>query len=182
MKKAYVFLADGFEEVEGITPIGYLRRAGVGVTVVGVTGPVAVSARDISVVCDRTLDGLAGEPLPDLAVLPGGARGSRNLAASAPLRDLVSRMSGAGRIVGALCASPAVVLAPWGLLDGREWTCYPGAEDGLGVTVSEKRVVVDGPFVTSRGAGTAEEFSLALIAVLLGESAAERVRSEIVAR
>lgn len=182
MKRAYVFLADGFEEVEAITPVDYLRRAGADVALVGVTGRQATSAHQLVVTCDITLAEVQDEALPDMAVLPGGMKGSRNLAASRPLRTLITRLMGEGRFVGAICAAPAVVLGAWGLLDGRKWTCYPGEEESLGVRVSDARVVVDGNLITSRAAGTAGEFAIALVEALFDSSTAENVRKAVLAR
>lgn len=182
MKKAFVFLADGFEDVEAVTPIDYLRRAGVSVTVVGVSGKTVVSSHSLRVACDADLAGVEGGPLPDLVVLPGGKKGSENLAACSPIRDLVSRMLDGKRLVGAICAAPAVVLGGWGFLEGRKYTCYPGCEEGLPARPLERRVVTDGNLVTSRGAGTAEEFAFELIRLLCGEEAADQIARSVIAR
>ncbi len=182
MKNAYVFLADGFEEVEAITPIDYLRRAGVSVTVVGVSGRTAVSARKIVVECDRALAEVVSGPLPDLAVLPGGAKGSENLAASTELKGLVGRMLAEKRLVGAICAAPAVALGGWGYLTGRKYTCYPGEGDSLPVKPLSARVVTDGNLVTARAAGVAEEFALELVRVLVGPDEAAKIAQAILAR
>ena len=182
MKNAYVFLADGFEEVEAITPIDYLRRAGVSVTVVGVTGRSAVSARKITVECDRTLSEVLSLALPDLAVLPGGGKGSANLAASAELKAFIGKMLAEKRLVGAICAAPAVALGAWGYLAGRKYTCYPGEEACLAIKPLPDRVVVDGNLITARAAGVAEEFSLALVRAFVGTDEAAKVAQAILAR
>ncbi len=182
MKNAYVFLADGFEEVEAITPIDYLRRAGVTVTVVGVTARSAVSARKIVIECDRTLPEVLSLSLPDLAVLPGGGKGSANLASSDELKALIGRMLAGKRLVGAICAAPAVALGSWGFLSGRRYTCYPGMGDALADKPVADRVVVDGNLITARAAGVAEEFSLALVRALVGPDEAKRIAGDILAR
>lgn len=182
MKRVFVFLAEGFEEVEAITPVDYLRRAGADLTLVGVTGQTVASARQLVVTCDRTLTEVLDAELPDLVVLPGGMKGSRNLATSRPLKSLVSRMMAEGRLVGAICAAPAVVLAAWGLLEGRKWTCYPGEEEALGVRVSDARVVIDKNLITSRAAGSAGEFALALVEELFDQGTAENIRKAVLAR
>lgn len=182
MKNVFVFLADGFEDVEAVTPIDYLRRAGVDVTVVGVTGRTVTSSHQLSMVCDLPLSELRAGSLPDLAVLPGGSGGSRNLAASTPLRSFITRMNDEKRLIGAICAAPSVVLGAWDLLAGRNWTCYPGTEGKLKPVPSENRVVVDGNLVTSRSSGTAEEFSLVLVGLLCGAAAAKTVAEAIIAR
>ena len=182
MKTAYVFFADGFEDVEAITPIDYLHRAGVDVTIVGVTGLTVVSSHGLSVQTELTIDEITGEFLPDLAVLPGGGKGSKNLAASVELRKFIVRMMQAQKGIGAICAAPAVVLGGWGLLEGHSYTCYPGMGNDLSVKPLEKRVVIDGPLVTARAAGVAEEFALALVRYLCGQQIATKVAADILAR
>ena len=182
MKSAFVIFADGFEDVEAITPVDYLRRSGVSVTTVGLIVRTVVSAHQISIICDKDLSEVAGLPLPDLVVLPGGGRGSENLAASEALRFLVTRMMKEQRLVGAICASPAVVLYPWGLLEGRSYTCYGSLGDHFTVKPSKSRLVVDLNLITARAAGVAEEFSLALVRALCGEKMATEVGDAILAR
>lgn len=178
MKKAYVMLADGFEEVEAITPVDYLRRAGLDVILVAIMGDRAESARKLTVLCDMPLEQAVSLPLPDAVVLPGGANGSKNLAASAELERFVKRMFAEGRLVAAICAAPAVVLEGWKCLSGYRWTGYPGTFPNL----SEDRVIADKNLVTSRAAGTAEEFSLVLVEKLCGKEAADTVKKAILAR
>jgi 4-methyl-5(b-hydroxyethyl)-thiazole monophosphate biosynthesis len=182
MKSAFVFLADGFEDVEAVTPVDYLRRAGVSVTVVGITGRTVVSSHQLALSCDRTLTEVLSGPLPDLVVLPGGGKGSENLSESPELEKLVVRMFRENRLVGALCAAPAVVLGGWGLLEGRVWTGYPGNGDNLPVKPLEKRVVIDSNLITARAAGVAEEFTLALVDALCGSVIAAKVADSILSR
>lgn len=182
MKNAYVFLADGFEDIEAVTPIDLLRRAGVSVTVVALKGHEAVSARGLRVTCDVTFEDIASKALPDLVVLPGGGSGSRNLAASADLEKLVKKMFAESKTVGAICAAPAVALGRWGLLTGKKYTCFPGMGEDLPSKPLKSRVVEDGNLITSQAAGSAEEFSLALVASLCGKDASEKVAAEIHAR
>jgi len=182
MKNAFVFLADGFEEIEAITPIDILRRAGVSVTVVAVKGNEAVSAHALRVVCDAGIGDIAGKPLPDLVVLPGGGTGSKNLAASAVLQKIVRAMMAENRLVGAICAAPAVVLGGWGLLAGKKYTCFPGEGARLADKPIDQRVVVDGNLITSKAAGSAEEFSLALVTALCGDAGAKDIASKMFAR
>lgn len=174
MKSIAVLLIDGFEEVEAVTPIDFLRRAGIEVIVTGVKEKDVVGAHDIRIDCDVTLDELPIEL--DGVVVPGGP-GSRDLAASADTVELIKRLLASGKLVGAICAAPAVVLGAHGLLKGKKFTCYPGTEssakDG---TLLQDRVVRDGNLITSRGPGTAAEFSLALIEALSGAEAAEKIR------
>jgi 4-methyl-5(b-hydroxyethyl)-thiazole monophosphate biosynthesis len=185
-KKAVVLLAEGFEEVEAVTPIDYLRRAGVEVTTAAIKENRAVKgSRGITVTADTTLAALAkqGEAGPaswDAVVIPGGLPGATNLAASAEAGALLKEMAAAGKLVCAICASPAMVLAPLGLLSGKQFTCFPGKEQMVkGGTWSQDRVVVDGNIITSRAAGTAGNFAVAIIGKLLGEAEGKKVAESV---
>ena len=185
-KKAIVFLAEGFEEVEALTPVDYLRRAGLEATTVSIGQAAQVQgSHGITVNADSVLAALEGEGRVDAAVwdaviLPGGGKGADNLASSAAVGSFVTAMARAGRLVCAICASPAVVLAPLGLLRGRDFTCFPGMEERVsGASWKESRVVIDGNLITSRGAGTAGEFAVAIIGKLLGEAEGERVAASV---
>ena len=181
-KKVITFLADGFEEVEAVTPIDYLRRAEIEVTVAAVGKDITVKgSRGISIIADTTLADLeqAGQLSAaswDGAFVPGGMPGSANLAACAPLGKFYKELFAAGKITAAICAAPAVFLAPLGLLQEKKFTCYPGKEKEVngGIWLTDK-VVVDGNLVTSRGAGTAALFALAIIEILEGKDAAKSV-------
>jgi protein deglycase len=171
-----ILLADGFEEVEAVTPADFLRRAGLEVRLVGVTGRTVTGGHGITVAADMGLEDLREEP--DAVIVPGGGRGAENLAASAGSLDLIRRTHAAGRIVAAICAAPAVVLRKAGVIAGRRVTCYPGLENTLaGATFSEDRVVVDGNVVTSRAPGTAAEFALKLVELLAGKDKADAIRT-----
>ena len=185
-KKAVVLLAEGFEEVEAVTPIDYLRRAGVEVTIAAIGESLSVKgARGITVNADITLaelskQGKAKASCWDAVVVPGGMPGATNLAASKETGTLLLEMAGAGKLVCAICASPAVVLAPLGLIAGKNFTCYPGMEknvtDGKWL---EKPAVVDGNIITSRGAGVAGHFAVAIIGELLGEAEAKKTAQAV---
>lgn len=176
-----ILLAEGFEEVEAVTPADYLRRAGVDARLVGVTGRAVKGGHGITVTADLTLAELREEP--DAVVVPGGGKGAENIASSAASLDLIRRLHAAGKLVAAICASPAVVLHKAGVTAGRRVTCYPGMEKTLtGSTFSEKRVVVDGNVVTSRSPGTAAEFSLELVAILAGAKKAAEIRAATLER
>ncbi|MDR0451839.1 MAG: DJ-1/PfpI family protein [Treponema sp.] len=181
-KKAVVFLADGFEEVEAVTPIDYLRRAGVELTTVSISGNRTVTgSHKLPVTADRILAETGGTY--DALLLPGGGPGAENLAACAELGERLREQAASGRIVAAICASPAVVLAPLGLIAGRRFTCYPGMEKGVsGGKWSDERVVVDGNIVTSRGAGTAAEWAIAVIGLLLSPAEGEKLARAVVLR
>jgi len=190
-KKVIALLAEGFEEVEAVTPIDYLRRTGIEVTVAAVNkGPTVKGARGIQAVADASLDDLSlkGKLEPsswDGVVVPGGLPGADNLAASKQVGDFLKGMVGAGKLVAAICASPARVLAPLGLLVGKKFTCYPGEEKNVSPSVltgaewKEDRVVIDGNLVTSRGAGTAGEFACAIIGELIGAEEAKKLADKV---
>lgn len=176
-KNALVIVADGFEEAEAVVPIDFLRRAGVRVTVAGLAGAEAKGSRGLIIKTDMKLAD-AGSAF-DACVLPGGGAGAENLAASSAVGALVKRLAAEGKVVAAICASPAVVLAPLGVLKGRSATCYPGMETGFGKETKHAPgdVVVDGNIVTSRGPGTSFAFACAVARLLVGEETVAKVRA-----
>ena len=185
-RSAIVILADGFEEVEAVTPIDYLRRAGIEVTVASIGGNLLVKgARGIVVDADVTLyDLLVNQQetvaIYDAIIIPGGMPGAANIAASPEAGTLITEMAAAGKRICAICASPAVVLSPLGILSGKKFTCYPDMEGKVqGGYWTDKRVVMDGNIITSRAAGTAGEFSIAIIAQLLGETEGDRIAQAV---
>jgi 4-methyl-5(b-hydroxyethyl)-thiazole monophosphate biosynthesis len=186
-KYALVFLADGFEEVEAITPIDYLRRAGIEVTTCTVGTPalggqMVKGSHGIVVQADTSLAALGLQATDwDAVLLPGGIPGAPNLARSEAVSALLRDMALAGKLVCAICASPAVVLFPLGLLKGRRFTCYPGMETEVKDAIwSEERVVVDGNLITSRGAGTVADWAIAIIDKLVDEKTAKAIAAKVV--
>ncbi len=184
MPKALVLLADGFEDVEAVTPIDYLRRAGIEVTTVSISESLTVTSKwgGIKMFAGTTLTELTkqGTDSYDAVILPGGMPGTSNLAASKETGLLVKKMAAAGKTICAICAAPALVLAPLGLLAGKNFTCYPGMEEKVnGSKWSDSRVVVDGNVITSRGAGTAGEFAAAIIEKLLDKAAAKKIADAV---
>ena len=173
-------LTDGFEEVEAVTPIDLLRRAGLEVIVAGLEKKDVTGSHGIRLTADVLLKDV--KETPDAIVLPGGP-GADTLGKSEEVRSIVRFMASSGKIVGAICAAPAMVLAPAGVLEGKTATCFPGLEGRLGskTTFSEDRVVTDGDIITSRGAGTAMEFSLELIKKLISAEKAREVSTQILA-
>ena len=177
-KKVYVFLAPGFEEVEAITPIDLLRRAGMEVVTVSTCGLRTVTgAHGIMIVADVSVRDLSihKDFEAEWFVLPGGMPGALNLHACDELNTLLKETDVK---VAAICASPGVVLGQLGLTRGHNVTCYPGFEEmciGAKSVKSAERVVVDGRFITANGPGSAMKFSLAIIEETLGKDAAATV-------
>jgi 4-methyl-5(b-hydroxyethyl)-thiazole monophosphate biosynthesis len=182
-KKAIVLLAEGFEEVETVTPITYLRRAGIDVTTASITGDCTIKgARGISMLADTTLEEAvsASSASWDAVIVPGGMPGASNLAACGKTGALLKSMAAAGKLVCAICASPAVVLAPLGLLSGKKFTCYPGMEEKVqNAEWTADRVAVDTNIITRRGGGTSGECASAIIEYLLGKEAAQKVADSV---
>lgn len=188
MKKAAVFLADGFEEIEALSPVDYLRRADVDVVTVAVTNSSAVkncviSSHNVPVIADLSLDeyfNKFSDNIPDCVICPGGSVGAQNLASC---DALLKHLEGAwknGKVVAAICASPAVVLGKTDILQNMSWTCYPGMEteaapDYVG-NYTNRVVVSDGNLVTARGPGASEEFAMELVRILAGADVADRIR------
>ena len=174
----YVCIAEGFEEIEALTPVDVLRRAGCRVRTVGITGKSVTGAHGITVVCDQEGTEAFPEDL-ELLVLPGGMPGTRNLENSPVVQGWLAQAVERERWVAAICAAPSI-LGHLGLLAGREATAFPGYEGTLqGASLSSKLVVVDGRFVTARGMGVALEFSLCLAGILQGEEKARQLRESL---
>ena len=177
MKKAYIFLANGHEEVEALMVVDLLRRAGLTIETVSITGDKMVtSSHNVTYQADRLFEEVEGD-LVDLVVLPGGLPGTTNLLAFEPLMNMVKAHNEAGKLVAAICAAPSV-LAELGILDGKKGTSYPGFGTKIENFV-DAPVVVDGNVITSRGLGAAIDFGLALIELLVDEEKAKTVAAAI---
>lgn len=175
-KTAVVLLAEGCEEIEAITPGDVLNRCGIDVTYAGVGGTEFVGGHHVPMRADCSIEEL-GEMLFDALIIPGGGKGAENLSHSPAVTSMIMRHHEAGKIIAAICAAPAVVLAPLGLLDGKHATCFPGLERRFSAEVKhcDTNVCVDGKIVTSRAPGTAMEFSLKLAELMVGAQAALKV-------
>lgn len=170
----YLLLADGFEEIEALLPLDILRRGGVEVRTVGITGKTVVGAHGVCVAADLTADE-AGENA-EMVILPGGMPGAAHLDASPAVDRLLKAAEKNGARMAAICAAP-MVLGHRGLLAGKHAVCYPGFEKDLkGALPCDKRVVCDGLVTTAVGMGAAAEFGFSLLSQLKGETEAERVR------
>lgn len=168
MRQALIILAEGFEEIEAITAIDVLRRADVSVRVAGLSGKTVKGAHGVTVEADLELDEYKG--LPDVLILPGGMPGSANLGASGKVSEIIKRANAQKKIIAAICAAPALALAPTGILDGKKATCYPGCESKFprAVTYTGDRVTADGNVITGSGPGSSLEFALEIVRWLVG--------------
>lgn len=180
MGRVCVFLADGFEEIEGLMVVDLLRRGGIEVTTVSIMGNKSIMGRSkIEVNADTLFEEMDYSDV-DMLVLPGGMPGTTFLGNHAGLHELIMEFARADKKIAAICAAPTI-LGEMGLLEGKTATCYPGLEDKLfGAKLSEKKVEVDGNITTSRGLGTSITFSLKLIEELEGKERALQVKEDIV--
>ncbi len=177
MKKVLVPLIDGFEEIEAITSIDLLRRAGIEVTTAGIAKRSATGSHQLTVETDTLFDPARARDA-DMILLPGGP-GTKNLAAVPGLDALLKEFAAAGKPLAAICAAPSI-LAKAGLLEGKRAVCFPTVESAMtGARLSHDPVAVDGNIITSRGAGTAVPFALAVIALLLGQAKADEIARQI---
>ncbi len=184
MKKACICISDGFEDVEMVTPLDYLRRCGIDTVLAGVGSTRIRSSNGLSVICDVAAEELYNSADDfSLVVLPGGLPNSRTLGSVPELKTFVEAVYSNGGYVAALCAAPVFTLGAWGLLKGKSYTCYPGMGAELEKPpVVDGRVVKDGRIITACSAGAAEEFSFALIEALCGAAQVEALKGSLVAR
>ncbi len=175
----YLFLANGFEEIEALCPLDLLRRAGVEVTTVGIGGDVIRGAHGITVHADIP-DIMYRDSRPDMIILPGGMPGAKNLDESKTVDVAIKTAHKNGAYIAAICAAP-FILGKRGLLSGKEATCFPGFEDSLmgAEIVSNRGVVVSDKIITARGMGVAQKFGLTLISLLCGEERAIQIDKSI---
>ena len=176
-KRALCLLVDGFEEIEAVTPVDLLRRAGVEVVMASLGQGIVTGRCGIRLVADTLLDSVTPADF-DLLLIPGGP-GVAALRTDGRPAALAREFHEAGKTVAAICAAP-LVLKDAGLLEGRNFTAHSAAHDEL-PGVSLERVVIDGNLITSRGAGTALDFGLALVRCLAGDAAADEVAKAIMA-
>jgi 4-methyl-5(b-hydroxyethyl)-thiazole monophosphate biosynthesis len=178
MKRVLVPLAEGFEELEAVTVIDILRRAGVEVVVASLGESPVTGSHGIRLAADTPLAALVEQDF-DMVALPGGMPGAEHLKKDARVAEIARRLAAKGRPVAANCAAP-MVLAAAGLLDGRRATSYPGfLKDASKTTVTDEAVVVDGGMITSRGPGTALDFALQLVETLEGAATRREVESRL---
>lgn len=177
----YVFLADGFEIIEAMSPIDMLRRAKVGVTTVGVNRELITSSCGITVKADITSADFKFTDV-EAIIIPGGMPGVLNLEKSEIVQSAIDEAVKCGALICAICAGPSI-LGHKGLLKGRNAICYPGFEETLeGAIISNEHVVTDGNYITAKGAGVSVDFGLEIVRKLVGADEAEAVKSAIQCR
>ncbi len=176
----YVFLAEGFEEIEAITPIDMLRRCGLDVVTVGIGGNYITGSHGITVNTDIEDRNILLDENIEMIILPGGMPGILNLEASEHVQKAIDYCIENKKYIAAICAAPSI-LGHKNLLHGKNATCYKGLEDHLiGANIVFEDVTIDGNIITSRGAGTALSFSFALIKLLISEEKSEMLRESII--
>ncbi len=174
----YMFLAEGFEEVEAIAPLDLLRRAGVSVMTIGVGAKVVRGAHGMEIIADITtyeaMKLLEKSPA-DMVILPGGGLGTENLSVDPTVKAFIDHAHSNGKYIAAICAAPSV-LGKYGILKGKRATCFPGFEDKLdGAILSDEKVVADGRIITAKGMGVAVQFGLALVSALVSKERADEL-------
>jgi 4-methyl-5(b-hydroxyethyl)-thiazole monophosphate biosynthesis len=180
-KTVVVPIAQGVEEIEAVTVIDILRRAGLEVVAAGVTPDPITGRSGIRLLADRPIEQVKPADV-DMVVLPGGAEGTAHLQQSVAVQRLIKEAAGRGKHVAAICAAPTV-LSSLGLITGKHVTSHPSVEGKLGrVAYREERVVIDGNIITSRAPGTAMEFALALVEVLAGKEKVAEVNRGVLAK
>lgn len=182
MSKVAVFFATGHEEIEALTVVDLLRRAGIETNMISITGELEVTgSHNITIQMDKLFEEENYDEY-DIVVLPGGMPGTKNLEAYEPLMNLLKDRVAQNKMIAAICAAPTV-FGHAGFLKGKKACCYPDMEDGLlGAEVSYNEVEVDGNVITSRGMGTAIPFGLKLVSLLQGKASADALGAKIVYR
>ena len=174
----YVFLAQGFEEIEALAVVDILRRAELEVKTVGVTGEIVGGSHGIIVACD-TVEGVIDPADAQMIVLPGGIPGTLNLEKSAVVKECITYAMENNRYIGAICAAPSI-LGHMGYLDGKEITCYPGFESQMPKAYyTGESIVKTDNIIMAKGAGVAVDFALKLVEVLLGEARAKQLAASM---
>ncbi|MGI6772919.1 MAG: DJ-1 family glyoxalase III [Acutalibacteraceae bacterium] len=175
----YVFLADGFEEVEALTPVDILRRAEIAVSTVGIGSKRISGSHGIDIICDFEADEV--KPNSDLVgiILPGGMPGTKNLGNSSTVHDFIDYAAQNHLLIAAICAAPSI-LGRKGLLEGKRAVCFPSFEkDLINATIAYGYVCIDDNYITAKGAGASVDFALAIVAYFKGEREARKLRESI---
>ena len=179
-KKIGIFMADGCEEIEGLTVVDIARRAKLEIVMISITEQKEIKGSHGIVFHTDALAKDAAFAELDGIILPGGMPGTLNLGADALVNDVIKNFAAEGKLVGAICAAPSVLGAA-GILQGRKATCHPGFEEKLtGAVTTEDMVVVDGNVITSRGMGTAIPFALEIVRYFAGDETVEQIKKGLV--
>lgn len=182
MSKIGIFMADGCEEIEGLTVVDIARRAGLEIDMISVTGTDEVKGSHGIVFRADTTEEAADYSRYDGIVLPGGMPGTVNLGENGTVNRVIREFAESGKLVAAICAAPSV-LGQAGILEGKKAACHPGFEEKLlGADCQELPVVVDGNIITSRGMGTAIPFALEIVRCFMDDAAVEKVKTGLVYR
>lgn len=177
----YVFLADGFEIIEALSPVDMLKRAKIETKLVGVTGEIVTSSCGVAVKTDMLIDDFDFYDV-EAIVLPGGMPGAENLDNCKALQGIIDNASNTNSLICAICAAP-FILGKKGLLSGKKAICFPGYEEYLeGAEISEDFVVTDGKIITAKGAGVSVDFGLEIVKQLRGEELSNEIRAKIQCR
>ena len=178
----YMFLAEGFEEIEALCPLDLMRRANLEVTTVGVGGAFITGAHGITVKADIVDTELSYSSLDmDMIFLPGGMPGTLNLATSDTVISAITAANKADAYIAAICAAPSI-LGDMGLLKGKKAVCYPGFEDRLtGAEIPDQNVVLDGKILTAKGMGVALEMGLEIVKIFCGNDTAKKLSHAVIA-
>ena len=173
----YVLMVDGFEDIEALEPVDIMRRAGISVKTVGVYSEKVTSSHNVTIETDIMIDDVLTADM-EMLVLPGGP-GHTNLDASEKVHSLISYALENGIYIGAICASPSI-LGKRGILDGKNYTCFPGFEEFTPKGIfSSQKAVLDGKILTARGAGAASDFGFMMVELLKDKNTAEKLRKEM---
>lgn len=174
----YMFLADGFEEVEAIATLDVIRRAGIEIETVGIGSLTQKGSHGISVVCDKTHDSAVFDGL-DGIILPGGMPGTTNLMNDAVVNEFIDYCAANNLLICAICAAP-MILGRKGLLKGRSAVCFPGFENELaGAKISDTFICRDGNIITAKGMGSAINFGLEIVTAVKNEKAAAELKETL---
>ena len=180
MSRIGIFMAEGCEEIEGLTVVDIVRRAGLEIDMISITDKAEVTSSHNVTFKTETVKAEADYESYDAIVLPGGMPGTLNLGADETVDRVIRKFADQGKLVCAICAAPSV-LGLAGLLEGKKATCHPGFEEKLlGATCSEDEVVVDGNIITSRGMGTAIPFALEIVRYFTDDATVEKIKGGLV--